>query len=207
MMTIKQAERFWGLQAHERLIDELCQGRAEAVGGIRQLIHGPEAAAALCVIRMNELLQAHQPFVTKMLRFLIASQQADGGFGDPVTTALAMRALATDRGAGPALEATIRYLDVLQRDDGQWAREPLRRMPGDPAVTAFVLLQLVESRLPGAEKLVHRTLDRVTADDAGDTPQKDRAQVERINPNIDQQLLPLRRRVATRQPALVASWS
>ncbi len=206
MMTIKQAERFWGLKAYERLIDELCQGRAEAVGGIRQLIRGPEAAAALCVIRMHELLQSHQPFVAKMLRFLVASQQADGGFDDAVTTALAMRALATDRGAGLALESAIRYLDVLQRDDGEWAREPLRRMPGDPAVTAFVLLQLVESRLPRAEQLVHRTLDRVAGDDHA-VPAHKNPREERISPNIDQQLLPLRRRVAARQPALVASWS
>jgi hypothetical protein len=65
---------------------------------------------------------------------------------------------------------------------------------------------LVESRLPRAEQLVHRTLDRVAGDDRA-VPAHKNPREERISPNIDQQLLPLRRRVAARQPALVASWS
>lgn len=210
MLTMKQAERFWNLKAYGRLIDELCPGRAEAVGGIRQLINGPVAAAALTVIRMHELLQSHHPFVGKMVRFLVASQASDGGLGDAVTTALAIRALATDRGTGQALESAIRFVDLLQRDDGEWPREPLRRMPGDPAVTAFVLLQLVESRLPQVKSLIDRTVDRITgvtltgeADAASHAPTGNR----RLNPEIDQQLLPLRRRVAARQPSLVGSWS
>ncbi len=195
MLTMKQAERLWQLKAYERLTDELCTGRAEAVGGIRQLLHGPLVAASLTVIRMGELHQSHQPFVSRMVKFLIASQQADGGFGDAVITALAVRALATDSGAGSGLEAGLTFLDHLQRDDGEWPKEPLKRLPGDPTVTAFVLLQLVESRLPKAEKLVHRAIDRMTGDDAKPAPE------------FDQQLLPLRRRVAARQPTLVGSWS
>jgi hypothetical protein len=195
MLTIKQTERHWQLKAYERMIDELCLGRAEAVGGIRQLLRGPVVAAALTVIRMGELLQAHQPFVIRMLKFLIASQQADGGFGDAPTTALALRALASNKGAGESVDRALVYLDHLQRDDGEWPREPLRRMPGDQAVTAFVLLQLVESRLDRAEILVHRTLDRLVGDDAQPASQADR------------QLLPLRRKIAARNPALVGSWS
>lgn len=210
MLTIKQAERFWGLKAYERLIDELCVGRAEAVGGIRQLIHGPQAAAALTVIRMHELLQSYQPFVTRMVRYLIENQQSDGGLTDPVTTALAMRALATDRGAGKALEAAIGFLGHIQRDDGEWPREPLKRMPGDPAVTAFVLLQLVEARLPQSDDLVNRTVDLITGDRLTGNPVPNKRTTTgdgRLNPDIDQQLLPLRRRVAARQPALGGSWS
>jgi len=195
MLTTKQTERLWHLKAFERLTDELCAGRAEAVGGIRQLLRGPLVAAALTVIRMGELNQSHQPFVSQMVKFLIASQQSDGGFGDAATTALVVRALASDRGAGPALEAGLTFLDHLQRDDGEWPKVPLKRLPGDPAVTAFVLLQLVESRLKKAETLINRTIDRITGDDT------------KPSQPFDQQLLPLRRRVAARQPALAGSWS
>src|SRR5687768_8853964 len=71
MLTIRQVERLWQLKAHERLIGELCSGRAEAVGGIRQLLRGPLPAAALTIIRMNELHQAHTPQVQRMLRYVL----------------------------------------------------------------------------------------------------------------------------------------
>jgi hypothetical protein len=190
MLTIRQVERLWQLKAHERLIDELCSGRAEAVGGIRQLLRGALPAAALTIIRMNELHQSHLPQVAKMVRFVLASQQADGGFGDAVTTAICLRALASGRGAGPAIDGAIGYLDALQKETGEWPREPMRRFEGDPAVTAFVLLQLTESKHPRAGELVDRTLDRLTSDDA-----------------TDKQLTTLRRRVASRTPALAVSWS
>lgn len=220
MLTIRQVERLWNLKAYKRLIDELSAGRAEAVGGIRQLLDGASAAAALTVIRMTELNQSYQPHVGKMVRFLLAAQDREGSFGDAVCTALAVRALATGRGAGAAMEAGLRYLDRLQRDDGEWPREPFRRFEGDPAVTAFVMLQLVESRLDAARTLVNRTLDRLAAEPA---PVGACASAEDALPahepllamkpskpariDIDKQLLPLRRRVASQAPDLVGSWS
>lgn len=186
MLTVRQIERWWQMQAHDRLIDELCTGRAEAVGGIRQLLTGPVAAAALAIIRMDELHQSHLPLSSKMVRHLLASQAPDGGWGDPVLTALALRALSRGAGAGLSVERAIERLGDLQRDDGQWPREPFRRMPSDPAVTAFVLFQLAETRTPAAGELIDQTLDRV----AGDL--------------TDRQLAPLRRRVmSNRQFAAV----
>lgn len=209
MLTVKQMERLWNLKAYSRLIDELCIGRAEAVGGIRQLINGPIATAALIVIRLHELLQSHQPFASRMVRFLVGSQASDGGFEDVVSTALVIRALASDRGQGSVLDSAIRFLDLLQKEDGQWPREPLRRMPGDPAVTAFVLLQLIESRLPQSEPLIDRTVDRMTAEhDCKRFPRS--VSPKFLSPpegSIDQQLYPLKRRIASQQPALFESWS
>ncbi|HEX8323137.1 MAG TPA: hypothetical protein VF595_04410 [Tepidisphaeraceae bacterium] len=176
---MRQIERWWQIQAFDRLIDELCIGRAEAVGGIRQLLSGAVAGAALAVIRLDELNQSHLPISSKMVRYLLASQAPDGGWGDPVTTALALRALSRGAGAGLSVERAIERLGDLQRDDGQWPREPFRRAPSDPAVTAFVLFQLAETRTVAAAGLIDRTLDRV-ADDLS-----------------DRQLAPLRRRVAT----------
>lgn len=178
MLTVRQIERWWQVQAFDRLIDELCLGRGEAVGGIRQLLVGGVAAAALAVIRLDELHQSHLPLSGKMVRFLIASQEPSGGWGDPVTTALALRALSSGAGTGVCVEKAIDRLTALQRDDGQWPREAFRRFEGDPAVTAFVLFQLAKTNTPAATTLINRTLDLV----AGEL--------------TDQQLIPLRRRVA-----------
>lgn len=182
MLTVKQVERWWQMQAFDRLIDELCTGRAEATGGIRQLFTGPVAAAALAVIRLDELHQSHLPLAGKMVRFLIAGQAPDGGWGDAVTTALALRALSRNAGTGLCVERAVGRLANLQRDDGQWPREAFRRFEGDPAVTAFVLFQLAETRTVAANELIDRTLDRVTGD------------------LTDRQLAPLRRRVASARP-------
>ena len=190
MLTVKQIERWWQVQAFDRLIDELCVGRAEAVGGIRQLLTGAVAAAALAVIRLDELHQSHSQVSSKMIRYLIASQAPDGGWGDPVLTSLALRALSRGAGAGLSVERAIGRLGDLQRDDGQWPREPFKRFPSDPAVTAFVLFQLAETRTAAATTLIDITLDRVAFDLS------------------DKQLAPLRRRVAmNRQFFNVPSWS
>lgn len=209
MLTVKYMERLWNLRAYSRLIDELCTGRAEAVGGIRQLINGPIAAAALIVIRLHELLQSHQPFASKMIRFLVSSQASDGGFDDVVSTALVIRALSSDQGQGSVLDSAIHFLDLLQKEDGQWPREPLRRMPGDPAVTAFVLLQLIESRLPQSEPLIYRTVHRITDEqDRTNIPQTSSQRPSSVpEESIDQQLQLLRRRIVSRQPTLFESWS
>ena len=168
MMTVKQIERYWHLQAYDRLIDELCTGRAEAVGGIRQLFKGPTAAAALAVTRMDELNQSHHPMVARLIRFLVAGQSPEGGWGDAVLTALGLRALSRGVGTGLAVERALQHLVDLRRDNGEWPVEPFRRFDGDPAVTAFVLFELAEIRSPGAQRLIADTLDRLTRDVAGD---------------------------------------
>ena len=170
MLTIRQVDRLWQLQAYSRLIDELCAGRAEATGGIRQLISGPVAAAALVVVRMDELHQGHLPQVSKAVRYILSMQEADGGWGDVVTTALCVRALARSSGTGPAIERGLTLIQALRRDDGEWPREPFKRFEGDPAVTAFVIRQLVETRTDAATALVKSTIDRLTTEEPAVTP-------------------------------------
>jgi len=191
MMTVRHIERLWKDQRFDRLIDELVTGRAEGVAGIRPLLQGPLAAAALAVIRMGELHQAHQPLAARLVRFLLASQELDGRFGDTATSALTLRALAASQGAGPAIASALKFLETLQRDDGEWPAEPLRRMPGDPAVTAFVIRQIAECRTPAATQLVDRALQRLLEDPAAG----------------DHQLATLRQRVLVRKPSTARSWS
>lgn len=188
MLTVRQVERLWQIRAFDRLIDELCAGRGEAVGGIRQLLRGPVVAAGLAVIRLTELNQGQVPLVAQFIRFLINQQQVDGGWSDPVTSAVAVRALCAGAGSGAAITRGFDYLKMLQRDDGTWPREGMRRMPGDPATTAFVLHQLIPCASPTAVELIDRTLDRLAGPDA---------------PVGDEQLAPMRRRLqaTTRQTA------
>ena len=167
MLTIRQVDKLWQLKAYERLLDELCIGRAEATGGIRQLIHGSVAAAALVVIRMDELHQGHLPQVANAIRYVLSQQAPTGGWGDAVTSALCLRALSRGAGTGVAVDQAVKFLSNLQKEDGEWPREPMNRFPGDPAVTAFVLLQLAESRTPAARALVARTLDRLSDESIG----------------------------------------
>jgi hypothetical protein len=48
-------------------------------------------------------------------------------------------------GEGETVDRGLAYLANLQQPGGIWPRVPLRRMPADGAVSAFVLLQLAES--------------------------------------------------------------
>lgn len=180
MLTVRQVEKYWQIRAFDRLIDELCAGRGEAVGGIRQLLRGPVVAAGLAVVRLTELNQGQVPLVAQFIRFLINQQQLDGGWMDPVTTAVAVRALCSDGGSGTAMARGFEYLKMLQRDDGTWPREGMRRMPGDPATTAFILHQLIACASPIATALIDQTLDRLTGPDT---------------PIGDEQLAPMRRRL------------
>lgn len=206
MLTIRQIDKLWQLKAYERLLDELCTGRAESTGGIRQLIHGPIAAAALVVIRMDELHQGHLPQVRNAIKYLLTQQSAQGGWGDAVTSVLCLRALARGAGSGAAVDGAVKFLSNLQKEDGEWPREPMNRFPGDPAVTAFVLLQLAESRTPAARALVARTLERLS-DESLDTD----ANNGKKPVAGDEQLATLRERARTRHAhdtvLTAASWS
>ncbi len=192
MLTVRQIERLWESRNYNRLIDELVEGRAEGTEGIRPLLHGPETAAALAIVRMGELLQGHQVLVGRLVRYLISIQSPEGGFGDTTTTAICIRALAANQGSGPVITKALKHLETLQRDDGEWPIEPLRRMPGDLAATAFIIRQLIDSRVPAAIALVDQTLARLIDED----PTKG-----------DHQLQTLRKRMTASKSMKVTSWS
>lgn len=146
MMTVRQMERLWSGQAYGRLFRELIAARPEAAV-VLPIDSGWEMpAAALVLIRLDELSQPHVPLYGRLLREILAAQQADGGWGDLTTTALCVRALLCDRGQGWAIERGLAYLSNLQKNEGLWPRIPLRRMSEDPLVSAFILYQLADSR-------------------------------------------------------------
>lgn len=144
MITVRQLERLWQVQDYHRIAKLCLEMRPE--NSVRLTLQAGRAvpAAALAIIRLDELAQAHVPFCSKMIRTVIAAQEADGGWGDPLTTALCVRALACSNGQGLALDRGIAYLAALQKDEGLWPRVPLRRLPADAYVSAFILFQLME---------------------------------------------------------------
>jgi hypothetical protein len=142
MTTVRQIERQWNAKAYGRLSQEMLAARPEAGARLALGLARAVPATALALLRLDELNLAHVPFYPKLLRSLLAAQEADGGWGDPLTTALALRALLNGQGSGLAIERGTSYLANLQRPEGIWPNEPMRRMPGDPFISAFVLYQL-----------------------------------------------------------------
>jgi len=144
MTTVRQIERYWMAKDYGRLFRELVSFRPEARLRLDIDVRAP-LAAALAVIRLDELSQSHHALYTRLVRAILAAQEADGGWGDPVTTALCLRALLCGNGQGVSIERGMQYLANLQKDEGIWPNLPLRRMPADAHVSAFVLTQLGDS--------------------------------------------------------------
>ena len=141
MMTIRQIERLWNAKAYHKLSEELLAGRQEASFGVEG-VDRPCFVAALAIVRMDELSQTHHPLYTRMIHSVLAAQERDGGWGDPATTALCLRALLVDHGDGASIESGMGYLATLQKEEGIWPNGPLRRMPADPAISLFILYEL-----------------------------------------------------------------
>jgi hypothetical protein len=143
MQTVKQIERLWNARRYEVLLAQLVACRADAEFATL-LQSGPMAvpAAAMGIVRLDELGQSGVPLYHKLLICLLAAQESDGGWGDPTLTALCLRALLGSRGAGEAIDRGLTYLATLQKEEGIWPRIPIRRMPGDALTSAIVLYQL-----------------------------------------------------------------
>jgi len=142
MLTVRHLEREWNARAYGRLMRDLLSARGEATPKLVTDLAKPAASAAMIMVRLDELGQAHVPLFTTLLRTVLAKQDADGGWGDPVTTALAVRALRLSNGNGLAVDRGMKYLADLQKENGLWPSEPIRRLEGDPFVTAWVLFNL-----------------------------------------------------------------
>ena len=143
MLTVRQMEREWVERKYEKLFDALVAARPEAMYPFD--LSGGRAipAAAMALVRLEELNQSHVPLYGRLVRALLAAQNAnDGGWGDPAVTALCLRALMAGRGNGVAVERGLDYLAELQKTDGLWPAGPIRRMAADPGTTAFLLYQL-----------------------------------------------------------------
>jgi len=143
MITVRQIERYWNNRQYDKLFNALVESRPEASFPFDLTEARSVPAAAIALIRLDELSQNHVPLYGRLVRALLASQNVnDGGWGDPVVTALCLRALMCGRGNGPAIDFGLRYLADLQRAEGAWPAGPIRRLPADPAASAFVLFQL-----------------------------------------------------------------
>jgi hypothetical protein len=145
MITTRQIERLWTTRSYERLLDDLLGNRWE--GAYRRKLSGSPAlmAAAVSMIRLDELNQSSTPIFGTLLRTILAAQESDGGWGDLAVTALCLRALMLDSGGGAGVARGLRYLSSLQQTEGSWPAIPIRRMSADPFTTAFIVLELGES--------------------------------------------------------------
>jgi hypothetical protein len=142
MITVRQIDRLWTSKSYERLFRELLSARPEASLRLEMELGRSIPAAALAMIRLDELSQSFVPLFGKLLRTILNDQHSDGGWGDPMSTALCLRALMCDRGHGVAIDRGLQYLANMQKAEGIWPNVPIRRMPADAFGSAFILLQL-----------------------------------------------------------------
>jgi hypothetical protein len=151
MTTVRQIERQWNANDYVRLLRDMLSIRPEASLRLESELSGPIPAAAMALLRLDELALAYVPLYARLLRFILQSQDPDGGWGDPLTTALCLRALLAGRGQGVAINRGMEYLGQMQKPEGVWPKVPIRRTTADAFVSAFILLQLGgESRFRGA---------------------------------------------------------
>jgi hypothetical protein len=146
MMTAKHIERQWTAKNYGCLLNDLLEARPEGKFRFDSASSLTARTAALALIRLEELDQSHLPIAVRLIRTLLAMQESDGGWGEPALTALVLRALFCCNGSGAVIDRGLVYLANLQRSDGLWPAVPLRRMPGDAAVSAFILGQLADRR-------------------------------------------------------------
>ena len=142
MMTLRQIERLWNDQAYERLWRELIAARPEASFRLEVELGRAIPAAAIAIIRLDELSQSQHPLCMKLVRQILVDQRPDGGWDDPMTSSLCLRALMTCQGQGVAVDRGLFYLASMQKSEGIWPKVPFRRMPADPFVSAFILYHL-----------------------------------------------------------------
>jgi hypothetical protein len=142
MTTVRQIERLWNSRSYERICRDLLANRPESSLRLEIELSPRAAAAAIALIRLDELNQSHAPLCSQLIKSLISYQLPDGSWEDPMTTALCLRALLLGQGAGFAIERALLYFAHLQKAEGIWPNVPLRRMPADPYVSAFILYQL-----------------------------------------------------------------
>jgi len=147
MQTVRQIDRLWNARQYDRLARELLAARPEfslrLVGELSQSV----PVAALGLIRLDALTQGAHPLNEKLIRTILAAQEADGGWGDPVVSALCLRALMCSRGQGVAVHRGLAYIANLQKSGGAWPALPIRRAAEDAYVSAFILFHLADQEL------------------------------------------------------------
>jgi hypothetical protein len=144
MQTTRQIERFWIAQDYNRLARELLTARFECSHRLKAELSRTVPTAALALIRLDELNQGTHPLTQKLIHSILSAQEPDGGWGEPLVTALCLRALLCSQGIGVAIDRGMTYLAELQKTEGVWPSIPIRRTAEDPFVSAFILFQLAD---------------------------------------------------------------
>ena len=147
MMTVRHIERLFSNHQHPRLCRELIAGRPEATAGLDGVLSRVVPIAALGMIRLDELSQSQTSMYRRLLNVVLTSQHPNGGWGDVMTTAIALRALLgnSSTGHGQAIDRGLAHLAAAQHENGTWSDEAGSDDAGgrnDALVTAFVLMQL-----------------------------------------------------------------
>jgi hypothetical protein len=110
MLVVKQMEKLWESRKYGRLLEELLAWRVESLAADELRQHACLASAALALIRLDELHQGNATICPTFIRAILAHQDRDGGWGDPMLTALCLRALSINDGSGEGPARGLAYL-------------------------------------------------------------------------------------------------
>ncbi len=144
MTTTRQIEKLFASRMYQKLLHQLMAVRPESSIRLEMALGHAIPTAAMGIIRLDELNQGHSPIFSQLVRLLLGAQDADGGWGDPLVTALCLRALMCNHGEGAAIDRGLAHLASLQRTEGLWPLVPIRRTSADAFVSAFILFQLAD---------------------------------------------------------------
>jgi len=143
MTTIRQINGLWSEGRTRQLVAELTRYRPDFPPTlIDALASNPLAAAALAMIRLQELDQTLLATYDGLKRKLLDAQENDGSFGSIAVTVLACRALLTEASASESLRKGLEYLSLTQREDGGFPIDAPRRLPADLMNTALCIYHL-----------------------------------------------------------------
>jgi hypothetical protein len=171
MITVRQIDRLWSAKAYDRLLEQLVSPRPEASDRLLAQLGGALPAAAMAVIRLDELSQSFVPLYSQLVRTILAAHRPDGGWGDVQITALCLRALLCGKGNGSAIDRGIAHLAALQNVEGVWPDLPNRRMPIDAFASAYVLFCLGGHEVFQQAVNLHAAVDWFNANQPALNPQ------------------------------------
>jgi hypothetical protein len=143
MLTSKQIERLWQQHDFRKLVVMLTAGRAEFPADVvAEFAEHPVAAASLAIIRLNELHQARSPVVQRLIEFIIGQRDPDLLWGNLTLSCVAIRALLANSTTITQAQRSLAVMAPMQKEDGSFPAQPIRRLSGDPATTALVVALL-----------------------------------------------------------------
>lgn len=143
MTSVRQIDGLWSEGRTRQLVTELTRFRPDFPASlIDSLSSSAVVAAALAMMRLQELDQTLFASYEGLERKLLASQAEDGSFGSIPVTALACRALLVEPTSSEALRKGLEYLGSMQREDGSFPIDSPRRLPGDLLTTALCIYHL-----------------------------------------------------------------